>query len=121
MNLTDLSLEALLARELELCAALHQVRERLKSIEAIILQRTQNRGTMTIRQQQVFDGLLRELCNKEIAVELHIEVRTVKFHITSIFRKFEVRNRSELIVALRRNLTNDSPAYRHLHRRAAAD
>jgi len=34
--------------------------------------------------------------NKEIASELNITVRTVKFHISSLFTKFGVDNRAEL-------------------------
>jgi len=49
------------------------------------------------REREVFDGIMRHLFNKEIASELHISVRTVKFHVSSLLSKFRVRGRMELV------------------------
>jgi len=50
------------------------------------------------REQEVFDGLLENLANKEIASRLNISERTVKFHVSNVLAKFGVRRRADLIV-----------------------
>jgi DNA-binding NarL/FixJ family response regulator len=50
------------------------------------------------RQQAVFDSLLENLANKEIASKLNISERTVKFHVANVLNKFGVRRRSDLIL-----------------------
>jgi len=46
---------------------------------------------LTRREQEVLDGILRSLANKEIASELNLSERTVKFHASSLLAKFKVR------------------------------
>ncbi|MFQ5407836.1 MAG: response regulator [Anaerolineales bacterium] len=61
--------------------------------------------TLTSREQQVLDLLARGLQNKEIATELIISERTVKFHVSSILGKLGVGNRTEAVrVAVQRGL-----------------
>ena len=52
---------------------------------------------LTRREREVLDGILRSLVNKEIACELNLSVRTVKFHVSSLLSKFKVRCRMELM------------------------
>jgi len=52
---------------------------------------------LTRREEEVLDGILRSLANKEIASELNLSVRTVKFHVSSLLSKFKVRGRMELM------------------------
>jgi DNA-binding NarL/FixJ family response regulator len=52
---------------------------------------------LTSRELVVLGCMQRIMTNKEIASELNIEVRTVKFHIGNIFKKFGVTERSELL------------------------
>ena len=49
------------------------------------------------RQRQVLRALLQDLSNKEIAAELHVSVRTVKFHVSTLLEKFGVHSRSALM------------------------
>lgn len=49
------------------------------------------------REKEVLDGVLGNLANKEIANRLSISERTVKFHVSSLFVKFKVRSRMELL------------------------
>lgn len=52
---------------------------------------------LTRREQEVLDGILRSLANKEIACELNLSERTVKFHVSSLLAKFKVHSRMELM------------------------
>jgi DNA-binding NarL/FixJ family response regulator len=52
---------------------------------------------LTRREEEVLDGILRSLANKEIACELNLSERTVKFHVSSLLAKFKVRSRMELM------------------------
>jgi DNA-binding NarL/FixJ family response regulator len=52
---------------------------------------------LTRREEEVLGGILRTLGNKEIACELNISERTVKFHVSSLLSKFKVRSRLELM------------------------
>jgi DNA-binding CsgD family transcriptional regulator len=66
---------------------------------------------LTRREEEVLDGILRSLANKEIAMELNLSERTVKFHVSSLLAKFKVRGRLELMrEASRHSLNSIAPA-----------
>jgi DNA-binding CsgD family transcriptional regulator len=48
------------------------------------------------RQKEILQSVVRNQANKEIASNLNITVRTVKFHISSLLSKFDVQSRGEL-------------------------
>lgn len=50
------------------------------------------------REQEVLDTLLENLANKEIANRFNISERTVKFHVSNLLAKFNVRRRADLIL-----------------------
>lgn len=52
---------------------------------------------LTRREEEVLGGILRGLANKEIASELNVSDRTIKFHVSSLLSKFKVRGRQELM------------------------
>ena len=52
--------------------------------------------TLTFRQHEVLKWVLKGLSNKEIAQQLGITERTVKFHVGVILEGLQVRNRYEL-------------------------
>ena len=52
---------------------------------------------LTRREEEVLGGLMRSLANKEIAADLNLSERTVKFHVSSLLAKFRVRGRMELV------------------------
>lgn len=52
---------------------------------------------LTPREQEVLDHLSRGLPNKEIATELVISERTVKFHVSAILAKLNATNRTEAV------------------------
>lgn len=51
---------------------------------------------LTTRQREVLDLILEGKSNKEIMAELFIELSTLKTHINHIYKKLQVRSRSEL-------------------------
>jgi DNA-binding CsgD family transcriptional regulator len=55
------------------------------------------RVKLTRREEEVLNGILRSLANKEIACELNISERTVKSHVSSLLSKFKVRSRMKLM------------------------
>lgn len=60
---------------------------------------------LTPRESEVLTLLAQGKQNKEIALELHISERTVKFHISSILAKLGAGNRTEAVtIALQRGL-----------------
>ena len=52
---------------------------------------------VTRREEEVLRGILRGFGNKEIAGDLNLSERTVKFHVSSLLAKFRVRGRMELV------------------------
>ncbi len=52
---------------------------------------------VTRREEEVLSGLMKSLANKEIAANLNLSERTVKFHVSSLLAKFRVRGRMELV------------------------
>lgn len=54
------------------------------------------RVRLSPREREVLRAVTNNLCNKEIAFQLSISVRTVKFHVSALLAKFGVQTRSEL-------------------------
>jgi DNA-binding CsgD family transcriptional regulator len=50
------------------------------------------------REREVLELMVAGLRNREIAERLFITVRTVKFHVSNILRKFDAHSRAEVIV-----------------------
>jgi NarL family two-component system response regulator LiaR len=62
------------------------------------LLKTGTGADLSRREQQVLDSLLQNLSNKEIANQLNISERTVKFHVSNLLAKYSVRRRADLII-----------------------
>jgi DNA-binding NarL/FixJ family response regulator len=58
---------------------------------------TLERGPLTERESEVLGLLAKGLANKQIAVTLGISEHTVKFHVSSIYTKLNVTNRTEAV------------------------
>jgi DNA-binding CsgD family transcriptional regulator len=80
-----------------------RARDLLQATRAIASSRHLSR-----RQQQVLDGVVANLANKEIAARLNISERTVKFHVSSLLTKFQVRGRVDLMRKAVSSLLPDS-------------
>jgi len=64
---------------------------------------------LTRREQEVLNGVVRSLANKEIAASLNLSERTVKFHVSSLLAKFRVRGRMELVREAAHHATPNLP------------
>jgi DNA-binding CsgD family transcriptional regulator len=53
---------------------------------------------LTLREKQIVDLVKQAKLNKEIAFLLHLSEGTIKEYLNKIFRKLEVKNRTELAV-----------------------
>ena len=74
--------------------------EGLKEKAEKLLQAGRSAGSsvkLTRREDEVLGGIMRSLANKEIAADLNLSERTVKFHVSSLLAKFRVRGRLELV------------------------
>jgi DNA-binding NarL/FixJ family response regulator len=91
----------------ELCATVHAVAAGLVvGMPALLVpadQSTLARGPLTERELAILGLLSTGLANKQIALELGISEHTVKFHVSSIYTKLRVSNRTE---AVREGLRN---------------
>ncbi|MCT8136876.1 response regulator transcription factor [Anaerobacillus sp. CMMVII] len=62
-------------------------------------QTTATRETeLTEREKEVLTCLVRGLSNKEIAEQLFISDKTVKIHVSKIFKKINVKSRSQAVI-----------------------
>jgi DNA-binding NarL/FixJ family response regulator len=59
-------------------------------------------GGLTARELEILDLAAQGLSNGQIGKQLWVTVQTVKFHLTSIYRKLEVSNRTEAAHAAHR-------------------
>jgi DNA-binding NarL/FixJ family response regulator len=55
-------------------------------------------GQLTLREREIFRHTMGGLNNREIAERMAISPATVKAHLTSVFRKLDVRDRTQLVV-----------------------
>jgi DNA-binding NarL/FixJ family response regulator len=87
----------------ELIAAIHALSQGLIVGTSTLLFESENepleRGLLTERELEVLGVLARGLANKQIAVSLGISEHTVKFHVSSIYTKLNVTNRTEAVRA----------------------
>ncbi|HSL30661.1 MAG TPA: response regulator transcription factor [Anaerolineales bacterium] len=87
----------------ELTAAVHALSQGLIVGPPTLLFESENEqvshGPLTERESEVLGLLAKGLANKQIAVALGISEHTVKFHVSSIYTKLNVTNRTEAVRA----------------------
>jgi DNA-binding NarL/FixJ family response regulator len=52
---------------------------------------------LTRQERQALNGLLKGQSNKEIAAEMNLSERTVKYHVSQILRKMNLRSRVDVV------------------------
>ncbi len=55
---------------------------------------------LTRRQKQVLNELMQGRTNEQIAAKVGIDVRTVEHHLTNVYKKWNLSNRTRLNAAL---------------------
>jgi len=80
---------------IERAVARHDVSIKLRSELNLLRARV---TTLTPREQQVFDLVIRGMINKQIAFELSSTVRTIKAHRHRVMEKMDVRSLAELVL-----------------------
>jgi DNA-binding NarL/FixJ family response regulator len=58
-------------------------------------------GRLTAREREVYEDLLENLSNKEIARKRNMTARTAQFHVSNVLAKYGVKRRADLLLALR--------------------
>lgn len=85
----------------ELTAAVHALSQGLIVGTSTLLFESESEplshGPLTDRESEVLGLLAKGLANKQIAVALGISEHTVKFHVSSIYAKLNVTNRTEAV------------------------
>lgn len=85
----------------ELTAAVHALSQGLIVGTSTLLFESESEplshGPLTDRESEVLGLLSKGLANKQIAVALGISEHTVKFHVSSIYAKLNVTNRTEAV------------------------
>lgn len=69
---------------------------------------TRHSTPLSRRQDEVLAGITQNLSNKEIAAKLNISERTVKFHVSSLLQKFDVRGRVDLMLEATKTLPHEA-------------
>jgi DNA-binding NarL/FixJ family response regulator len=57
-------------------------------------------ASLTQQQYKILMMFNQGLLNKQIAYDLHVSEATIKAHATAIFRKLDVRNRTQAVIAI---------------------
>jgi PAS domain S-box-containing protein len=93
---------------INIIAKLKDVYNELHAFSAILPEHQDFSGLNSINdfklssmENRVASMMYQSYANKKIAFELNISENTVKHHVTSIFRKFKVRNRLEFLKIIR--------------------
>jgi DNA-binding NarL/FixJ family response regulator len=85
----------------ELTAAIHALSQGLIVGPSTLLFESESEplshGPLTDRESEVLGLLAKGLANKQIALALGISEHTVKFHVSSIYTKLNVTNRTEAV------------------------
>lgn len=64
----------------------------------IIRSRNPVMKTLTPKEQEVFDWVIKGLSNAAVAHEIGTSEKAVKYHLTNIYKKKSVHSRTQLIV-----------------------
>jgi DNA-binding NarL/FixJ family response regulator len=73
----------------------------------------ERRALLTPSEQRVLEALAQGLSNKAIANELFLTQQTVKFHLTNIYRKLDLANRTEAARYAYEHGLAESPLYEY--------
>jgi DNA-binding NarL/FixJ family response regulator len=78
----------------------HGVAERIERLQGDTTDFSEKLASLTPQQIRVLGLLAEGLLNKQIAYDLEVSEATIKAHITAVFRKLGVRNRTQAVIAI---------------------
>lgn len=78
----------------------------IKQVRGLLDEQRPSSHSLTAREIQVLQLLMRSLTNKEISAALRIGERTVKFHVSNILSKLNVEDRRGLLPSLKLSLSS---------------
>ena len=74
-----------------------EIVQNMRSLAATVEQRAQQQArSLSSQQQRIIEAIVAGCTNKDIAQEMSLSERTVKYHLTRIFEKLGVSGRMEL-------------------------
>ena len=77
----------------------HDAVEMDKLIEEIVMTKIEGfRDILTARESDVFQFVLQGMSTKEISMQLYLSEQSVKLHLGRLFKKFEVTNKTQLVL-----------------------
>jgi DNA-binding NarL/FixJ family response regulator len=76
------------------------VADKLERMESDTTDFSDKLASLTPQQFRVLGMLAEGLLNKQIAYDLEVSEATIKAHITAVFRKLGVRNRTQAVIAI---------------------
>lgn len=76
------------------------VAEKLEQTQAENTDFSEKLASLTPQQFRVLGMLAEGMLNKQIAYDLDVSEATIKAHITAVFRKLGVRNRTQAVIAI---------------------
>jgi DNA-binding NarL/FixJ family response regulator len=81
--------------------ALFRLREVMNTRPHTVSDNVKQLTALTERQREVVTLACQGLCNKTIGKQLGVAEGTVKIHLNTIYKKLDVRSRTDLIVRFR--------------------
>ena len=86
------------------------VAEKLEQMQAENTDFSDRLASLTPQQFRVLGMLAEGMLNKQIAYDLDVSEATIKAHITAVFRKLGVRNRTQAVIAIQQMELDPSEA-----------
>ncbi len=77
------------------------VAEKIERMQSEATDFSERLASLTPQQFRVLGMLAEGLLNKQIAYDLDVSEATIKAHITAVFRKLGVRNRTQAVIAIK--------------------
>lgn len=65
------------------------------------LEAERDKITLTVREEQIVEQLLKGASNRSIAEHLNLSENTIKFYMSQIMQKFDAQNRLEVVLAMK--------------------
>ncbi len=90
------------------------IEQKIAGLESASTEFSNKLATLTPQQFRVLGMLTEGLLNKQIAYDLNVSEATVKAHITALFRKLGVRNRTQAVIAVQQmDVESHDPSAAH--------